>query len=84
MSSGFFDGCRTSMTVSLPPDMIRPSENWVVGGRYVTEFTNALACEEIVASYRGGLSERSFHNRTVPSREAEMTAFEVGKVTPRT
>jgi hypothetical protein len=30
------------------------------------------------------LSERRFHNRTVPSREAEMTAFAAGNDTART
>jgi hypothetical protein len=46
--------------------------------------TNAVAWEAILASKRGGLSESSFHNRTVPSLEAERTACEDGNATPRT
>jgi hypothetical protein len=38
----------------------------------------------MLASNIGGLSERSFHNRTVPSLDAESTAFEDGKATART
>lgn len=35
-------------------------------------------------SYEGGLSERCFHNRTVPSLDADSTAFEDGNATART
>lgn len=38
----------------------------------------------MVASNIGGLSESCFHNRTVPSLEAETTAFADGKATART
>ena len=72
------------MTVSFPPDIMSPSGKCDDGGRYATELTNDVACEAIVASNMGGLSERSFHNRTFPSREAEMTALGVGKDTART
>jgi hypothetical protein len=37
-----------------------------------------------VASNIGGLSESSFHNRTVPSLEAESTALGSGNATART
>jgi hypothetical protein len=45
---------------------------------------NAVPCDEIVASYAGGGEDKSFHNRTVASREAEMTACEDGNTTART
>lgn len=64
--------------------MTSPSGNCELGGRYVTVFTNAVAWEEMVASNIGGLSESCFHSRTVPSLEAETTAFADGKVTART
>lgn len=38
----------------------------------------------MVASNIGGLSESCFHNRTVPSLDAESKAFEDGKATART
>lgn len=38
----------------------------------------------MMASNIGGLSESCFHNRTVPSLDAERTAFEEGKATART
>ena len=72
------------MIVSLPPDMINPSGKGGLGGRYATVLTNDWEWEEIVASKIGGLSDSIFHNRTVPSRDAEMTAFGSGKKTART
>jgi hypothetical protein len=64
--------------------MIRPSENWEEGGRYATAFTNPEAFRAIFPSYVGGLSERSDHNRTVPSLDDDTTAFDEGKHTART
>lgn len=44
----------------------------------------APPCEDIIPSYVGGSLERSFHIRTVASRDAERTRSAVGKMTPRT
>ncbi len=41
-------------------------------------------CEEMEQSYLGGLSDSSFHSRTVASLEAERTKEGLGKITPRT
>lgn len=53
--------------------MMRPSGKSFVGGRYATALMNAEPWEVIEQSYLGGVSERSFHRRTVASLEADKT-----------
>ena len=84
LSSGGLPGCRTSIMVSFPPETMRPSENSPVGGRYVIAFMKAEPWEDIEQSYLGGFSARSFHWRTVASRDAETMTVGCGKTTPRT
>lgn len=70
--------------VSLPPEIMSPSECSFEGGRYATAFTKLGVCEEIVPSYVGGLSDIRLHIRTVPSLEADISALGEGKATPLT
>ena len=72
------------MMVSFPPEIIRPSANSLLGGRYETAFMKAELWDDIEQSYVGGFSERSFQRRTVASRDAERTKDGWGKTTPRT
>lgn len=48
------------------------------------QLSQLAAFVERVASKIGGLSDRSCHDRTVPSREAERSVFGLGKRTART
>ena len=50
---------------------MRPSGYIESGSRYAKAFIKELPCDEIVQSYLGGEGERSFHNLTVASLEAE-------------
>lgn len=64
--------------------MTRPSGYSDDGGRYATAFMKPFPCDEIVSSKFGGGPDIWFQTRTVPSLEAEMTAFADGNVTART
>lgn len=83
LSPGVVFGFLTSIIVSLPPEMTRPSGYSLLGGRYATELMNSEPFVIMVPSKEGGL-EVLRQVRTVLSRETEMTVLGVGKATSRT
>ena len=74
----------TSIMVSLPPDMIRPSGYSEEGPRKASELMNSWPWVVIDGSKAGGFGVVLRQTRTVLSREAEMTASGEGKATART
>ena len=84
MASGGLPLCLTSIVVSFPPDIIKPSEYSAVGWRYVTALINEEPCEDNEQSYFRGFRDISLHWRTVESLEAERTRSGRGKATART
>lgn len=84
LSEGVDKGFLTSMMVSLPPEMIRPSAYSEFGGRKARELSHSWPWVTMVESKEGGFWEDRRQRRRVWSREAEMTTSGLGKRTSRT
>lgn len=84
LSEGLDDGFLTSMMVSLPPEMMRPSGYSELGGRNARELSHSWPWVTMEASKEGGFWEDRRQSRRVWSREAEMTMSGLGKRTSRT
>lgn len=84
LSPGAACGFFTSIIVSLPPEIIRPSGYSALGGRYATELMNSWPFVTMVPSNAGGFGEDFRQHRTVLSRETVIIVSGFGNTTSRT
>lgn len=84
LSDGLADGFLTSIMVSLPPEMMRPSAYSAFGERNARLLSHSWPWVTMLASKDGGFWEDLRQSRRVWSREAEMTTSGLGKRTSRT